>query len=210
MIISLDIDAQKTFTPLCPNELPVRGGDQIAAQLNAQAKLAHLRVMTKDAHPQSALWLCERHEDIGKPTGLKEAPDTWVAHGMVGSYGFELLDDLPKPTEYDFCVWKGIEPDLHPYGACFHDISEQLSTGLLEWLVARSARVILVGGLATDFCVKQTVLQLLRHQRGWEVWVNVSACRGISEAGSQSALAEMEAAGARLFDNAQAMAIALA
>lgn len=31
MIISIDVDAQKTFTPLCPAELPVAGGDAIAA-----------------------------------------------------------------------------------------------------------------------------------------------------------------------------------
>ena len=46
MIVSLDIDAQKTFTPLCPAELPVREGHWIAAELNAQARLAQLRVMS--------------------------------------------------------------------------------------------------------------------------------------------------------------------
>ena len=40
MIVSLDIDAQKTFTPLCPAELPVHEGHLIAAELNAQARLA--------------------------------------------------------------------------------------------------------------------------------------------------------------------------
>ena len=30
-IASFDVDAQKSFTPLCPNELPVAGGDQIGA-----------------------------------------------------------------------------------------------------------------------------------------------------------------------------------
>ena len=27
IVASLDIDAQKGFSPLCPNELPVAGGD---------------------------------------------------------------------------------------------------------------------------------------------------------------------------------------
>ncbi len=51
IIASLDIDAQKGFTPLCPNELPVAGGDTIVAALNAQAALATLRAGSKDAHP---------------------------------------------------------------------------------------------------------------------------------------------------------------
>ena len=34
-IVALDIDAQNTFTPLCEAELPIAGGDEIAAELNA-------------------------------------------------------------------------------------------------------------------------------------------------------------------------------
>ena len=37
MIVSIDVDAQKTFSPLCPQELPVAEGDTIVAELNAQA-----------------------------------------------------------------------------------------------------------------------------------------------------------------------------
>ena len=58
MIVSLDIDAQKTFTPLCPAELPVHEGHRIAAELNAQARLAQLRVMSKDAHRPAARSIC--------------------------------------------------------------------------------------------------------------------------------------------------------
>ena len=43
-IAAFDIDAQQTFTPLCPNELPVAGGDMIAEELNAQAAFASVRV----------------------------------------------------------------------------------------------------------------------------------------------------------------------
>ncbi len=45
MIVSIDVDAQKTFTPLCPKELPVNEGHLIVEELNAQAALADLRVM---------------------------------------------------------------------------------------------------------------------------------------------------------------------
>lgn len=59
MIVSIDVDAQKTFTPLCPKELPVNEGHLIVEELNAQAALADLRVMTKDAHHMAAKWLVD-------------------------------------------------------------------------------------------------------------------------------------------------------
>ena len=78
MIVSIDVDAQKTFSPLCPAELPVMEGNLIVEELNAQAKLADLRVMTKDAHSPSAKWLVENPADMLKPTGLNDADLTWV------------------------------------------------------------------------------------------------------------------------------------
>lgn len=205
MIVAIDVDAQKTFTPLCPDELPVAEGHLIAAELNAQAALADLRVMTKDAHSMQAAWLCDSAADILQPTGLPDAPEKWVAHAMVGTQGFELLDGLPAETDYDFCVWKGVSPALHPYGACFHDVRERLSTGLLEWLTVRGAAVIVVGGLATDYCVKATVLQLLRGG-SWQVLVNRAACRGIAPDTVAAAWQEMAAAGAVLLEDAAAVA----
>ena len=201
VIVSIDVDAQKTFTPLCPAELPVAGGDTIAAELNAQAALADLRVMTKDAHSQKAAWIVDNSVDMLKPTGLKNADLTWVAHAMIGSEGYGLLDGLPDLDGYDYCVWKGVDPALHPYGACYHDIEERLSTGLIEWLAAKQARFVLVGGLATDYCVKHTVLQLCRGGN-WQVIVNRAACRGIAPETVAKAWQEMEAAGALPLSNA--------
>ena len=63
-VASLDIDAQKGFTPLCPNELPVVGGDDIVAALNAQATLATLRIGSKDSHPANAAWA------VSDPAGM--------------------------------------------------------------------------------------------------------------------------------------------
>ncbi|MDO4227952.1 nicotinamidase [Neisseria sp.] len=204
MIVSIDVDAQKTFSPLCPNELPVVEGDTIVAELNAQAALADFRVMTKDAHSPAAKWLVADAADMLKPTGLPEADVTWVSHAIVGSRGYELLDGLPSAKEYDYCVWKGVDPEFHPYGACFHDIGEKLSTGLLEWLRSKGAKVIIVGGLATDYCVKTTVLQLLKSG-SWKVVVNAAACRGIAPETVETAWNEMIDAGALVLENADAI-----
>ena len=59
---------------------------------------------------------------------LANADLSWVSHCVPGTPGFELLDELPQPLDYDYFVWKGVEPDLHPYGACYHDLAEKRST----------------------------------------------------------------------------------
>lgn len=204
IIASLDIDAQKTFTPLCPNELPIQGGNEIVAELNAQAQLAQFRIMSKDAHTLAAHWLCQHASDNGSPSNLPNAPHRWVAHAIIGTEGFELLDGLPSEYEYDFCVWKGISPEFHPYGACFHDCHEKLSTGLIEWLNSHHVDSIIIGGLATDYCVKSTVLQLLNNGN-WQIFINQAACRGIATNTSTIALTQMAQQGAKLFENAAAI-----
>ena len=80
-----------------------------------------------------------------------------------------------------------------------------MSTGLIEWLRDKGATVLLVGGLATDYCVKTTVLQLLRGG-DWQVLVNRAACRGIAADTVAAAWHEMQAAGAVVLDDAAAMA----
>lgn len=196
IIASLDIDAQKGFTPLCPQELPVPGGDEIAAALNAQATLAALRIGSKDAHPANASWVVNSPSEMLLPLNLPNADLTWPAHCVPGTTGFELLDGLPAPIDYDFFIWKGVEPDLHPYGACYHDLAERRSTGLLEFLQARGVDTVIVGGLATDYCVKTSALQLRRA--GLRVILHLAACRGIGAQTVSAALVVMTEAGVEL------------
>jgi nicotinamidase/pyrazinamidase len=58
---------------------------------------------------------------------------------------------------------------------------------------------VVVGGLATDYCVRTTVLQLCRA--GFRVVVNRKACRGVAEDTSSAAFMEMKAAGATLVND---------
>ncbi|NVZ18567.1 isochorismatase family protein [Pseudomonas costantinii] len=193
-IASFDVDPQKSFTPLCPDELPVAGGDQIGAELNYMASLAGHRVGSKDAHTPQAPWVVTQRSDMYQPTGLAHADITWVAHCVPGTEGFTLLDELPAPYDYDYFIWKGVEPDLHPYGACYHDLHDKLSTGVIEYLKAQGVTRVIVGGLALDYCVKTTALQLLKS--GLEVVLHLPACRGITQEGGVKAVNELLKAGA--------------
>ncbi|PKM32271.1 MAG: nicotinamidase [Gammaproteobacteria bacterium HGW-Gammaproteobacteria-12] len=195
-IASFDVDAQKGFTPLCPNELPVPEGDAIVPALNQLAARAQLRIGSKDAHSPQAAWVVPEHEQMLQPLPLANADLTWVSHCVPGTPGFELLDGLPAPLDYDYFVWKGVEPDLHPYGACYHDLAEKRSTGVIEFLRQNGVDLVLVGGLALDYCVKTTALQLRRA--GFEVIVHLPACRAIASETAETACLAMREQGITL------------
>ena len=195
---SFDIDPQRGFTPLCPDELPVADGDQIAGELNAQAQFARYRLVSKDCHPAEAPWIANSAGEIMTAVD-GDYPDLdikWPAHCVVGSEGNHLIPGLPDEDDYDLLIAKGIDPLKHPYGACYHDLAESESTGVIEWLHERQIKTVIVGGLATDYCVKTTVKQLCRA--GFRVIVNLAGCRGITAETAKIACAAMHRAGAEL------------
>jgi nicotinamidase/pyrazinamidase len=196
LIAAFDVDAQYTFTPVCPTELPVPGGDEIGFALNQQAQLAQFRVGSKDAHSPNAVWIATEDKPMLTPVenAGRNVDLHWPAHAIPGTKGFELLAELPKPADYDFFVWKGIEPDMHPYGACYHDLDENLSTGVIEFLQFRKVTHVIVGGLALEYCVKTTALQLVKTGF-FKVIVNLAASRGIDATAVDMAIDELKQAG---------------
>ena len=194
---SFDVDPQYTFTPACPDELPVPGGDAIADALNAQSQFARIRVGSKDAHYPSATWVATERSPQFSSVGTEDVDIRWNLHAVPGTKGFQLLAGLPEPRDYDYFIWKGIEPDMHPYGACYHTLdwkNNPKSTGVIEYFKCHNIENVIVGGLATDYCVKNTVLQLI--DAGFNVVLNLSACRGIAQSTIDNAISEMLDAGA--------------
>ena len=190
---SFDVDPQRGFTPLCPDELPVHDGHNIVHELNAQAQFAKYRIVSKDCHPGEAPWITENKEQVMTPVeGDYPGLDVkWPAHCIIGSEGNLLIPGLPDEATYDLVIEKGKDPLHHPYGACYHDLAEKQSTGVIEWLRRHNIEKIIVGGLATDYCVKNTVLQLCRAH--FKVVVNLAACRGVAEESSALAIQEIRA-----------------
>ncbi|WP_343587772.1 isochorismatase family protein [Pseudomonas sp.] len=90
-------------------------------------------------------------------------------------------------------VWKGVEPDLHPYGACYHDLAERRSTGVIEYLKVQQVGAVIVGGLALDYCVRTTARQL--RQAGFQVLLYLPACRALTQAGAIEACGALAAEG---------------
>lgn len=198
---SFDVDVQKGFTILCENELPVSGGELLATPLNEQAKFAKYRVASKDAHCRDAVWIATEQKPAFSQVGLVNSDIRWNSHCIMGTPGAELIPGMPNIEDYDYFVWKGIEPDYHPYGACFHDLAGKMSTGVIEFLKCNGVENVIVGGLATDYCVKTTAIQLA--QAGFKVVLNLEACRGISEETIKSAVLAMQEEGIQVIEKVQ-------
>lgn len=200
-VASFDVDAQKGFTPLCPDELPVPDGDNIVEEINYVASKTSYRIGSKDAHPQTAVWTATKDKPMFTPLDYPNADLVWNRHCVVGTKGFELLDGLPKPEQYDYFVWKGQEPDLHPYGACFHDIQEELSTGVIEYIVFNKIDFVVVTGLAFDYCVATTAIQL--SKAGIETCIYEPASKGIAKESCEVALAKLKEYNVSVLKNAK-------
>lgn len=176
---SFDVDPQCGFSELCPLELPVPGALDIVPELNANAELATMRVASKDAHSSGAVWVATPENPQFSPVGLPDADIRWNRHCEVGTPGFEFLPGLPHPSEYAYIAYKGLERDAHPYGACYHDLGNTRSTGIIEFMKLHDIRTVIVGGLALDYCVKTTALQLQAAR--FNVIVNLASTRALGD-----------------------------
>jgi len=177
--VSFDIDAQNGFTPNCPNELPVSDGDEIAEECNKNATKAMYRYMSKDAHPSQSAWTVDENPML-TPVGLPNVDVCWPRHCVVGTYGFELIEGLPKPSEYNFIVYKGAEFDMHPYSPIYHDLAKKISTGVIEKAKCDGVDTFILGGLALDYCLGEAAFDL--KNAGFRVIVNLGATRAIGDA----------------------------
>lgn len=186
---SFDVDAQNTFTNLCPDELPVNDGENIVYELNQNALFAKIRVGSKDAHSSDAIWIADEQNPQLSPVKNEKNVDLhWNAHAIIGTFGFQLIEELPPVDKYDYFVWKGIEKNLHPYGACYHDLQNKMSTGVIEYLKLNNIENVIVGGLAFEFCVKTTILQLVNA--GFKVYVNLASTRALTDENFESTVHE--------------------
>jgi len=191
---SFNVDPQKGFTPVCPKELPVPDGDNIVEELNGQNSISAYKLVSKDVHPKDGKWIATEKNPQLSVVGLPNVDIRWNRHCESGTVGMELLDGLPKMSEYDFFVGKGFESDLHPYSACYHNLGKTISTGVIEWLNQHKISTVIVGGLAlnvedTPLCVGQTVMDLANA--GFQVILNLGAVRGLGSIEGQEKFVDM-------------------
>lgn len=178
----LVVDVQNDFCP--GGSLAVREGDRVVAPLNEYARrfaAAGLPVFaSRDFHPERT-----RH--------FKEYGGSWPPHCVQGTKGAEFHPDLELPPGTHL-VSKGSRFDEDAYSSFEGrgDDGRPLAEALRQLGVER----LYVGGLATDYCVRASVLEALR--KGFEAVVLVDAVRGVDlkSGDSERALDEMIRAGA--------------
>ena len=190
----LIVDFQNDFTP--GGALPVREGDLIARPINALADRFGLVIATRDWHPEDHGSFKGVHVDPVTWNGT-DPPGIWPVHCVAGSEGAELHPALDR-TKVDVVVDKGQDPSTQGYSG-FQD------TELGSLLRERGVDRLYVVGLATDYCVKNTVLDAMRE--GFDVTVVEDAIRGVdvNEGDSRRALDEMRQAGAALTSSQQVL-----
>ncbi len=171
------VEPQKGFTPMCPTELPVPGGDEIVPELVGQNGIVTSRTVSKEVHPPNAVWLATKEQPQFSAIRGENVDLRWNPHCISGTTGVELIDGMGPITGFDFIVVKGFEPDMHPYSGCYHDHRKTISTGLIEWYRSKGITTVIVGGLATNYCVAETCKDL--SLAGFRVILNLGGCRGI-------------------------------
>jgi len=193
----LIVDFQNDFT--AGGALEVPGGDEIAGPVNRLAREHDHVFATRDWHPPEHGSFEGVEIDHERWDGA-EPPNIWPVHCVAGTEGAELHSGLDV-DEVDVVLDKGQSPHSQGYSA-FH------GTNLAEQLRERGVDRIIATGLATNLCVKNTVLDALRE--GFEVTVVEDATRGVElhEGDTDRAIEEMREAGARIAQSAEVLGAA--
>lgn len=193
----LIVDVQNDFLP--GGALAVNEGDRIIPLINDLVTYPFdVIVATKDWHPANHGSFAETHQKIvGEHVVLGGIDQIlWPTHCVQGGRGSEFAAGWDT-TQIDKVIYKGIDPNIDSY-SIFFDNGYRRSTGLENYLLEKGIKDLYIVGLATDYCVKYTVLDALRM--GFRPYVIVDACRGVNldPADTQRALEAMRIAGATL------------
>lgn len=176
------VDVQNDFCP--GGALPVTDGDMVVPVLNKYIERfrgAGLHIYaTRDWHPE-------------KTIHFRQYGGNWPPHCIQGTTGAKFHPGLNLPPETTV-ITKGDSPDEDSYSGFQGRDPEgrNLAANLRDSGIDR----IYIGGLATDYCVRQTAMDGLRER--FKVTVLLDAVKGVdlNEGGSKRALDEMIEEGA--------------
>jgi nicotinamidase-related amidase len=165
---------QRDFLP--GGSLAVRDGDAVVAPLLALARRFPTVIASRDFHPPDHMSFSAR----GGP---------WPAHCVAGSEGARIHADIDGVA--GLVISKGMDRDVDAYSAFD-------SPALLPLLRSLGVERIVIGGLATDYCVRASALAAVAS--GLRTTVVVDAVRAVDvhPGDGARALDEMRAAGVAL------------
>lgn len=190
----LIVDVQNDFCP--GGNLEVPEGDAVVPIINSLIDYFDIIIQTQDWHPSD-------HSSFASNQKDKEPYDTielgygtqvlWPEHCIQGSKGAEFHPELNTKKTQIF-IRKGFRKNIDSYSTFFEN-DQTTVTGLTGYLREREVEEIYTTGLATDFCVKWSVLDGIK--KGFTMFLVTDAVKGIDLDGSlQAALDEMKENGA--------------
>lgn len=179
----LVVDVQKDFCP--GGALAVPSGDQVIPVLNR-----YIGFFSKKNLP--IFFSRDWHLKVTKH--FKKFGGVWPVHCVQNTKGaaFHPALEIPKPA---LILSKGMDPEKDSYSAFQAFDPSGIEFGNLLKIFGVSE--LYVGGLATDYCVKHSVLDGLKG--GLKVFLLTDAVRGVNlQAGDEeAAVAEMVKSGAK-------------
>ncbi|MBF5058763.1 isochorismatase family protein [Candidatus Neptunochlamydia vexilliferae] len=167
------VDLQYDFMP--GGALAVPEGDRVVPIINRLVGKFDYTIASQDWHP-------EGHISFGQ----------WPVHCVAKTHGAALVKEL-KRDHIDRYFHKGTDLKVDSYSV-FFDNDKKTKSGLDDFLQEKGVTELYIVGLATDYCVKFTVLDAL--ELGYEVTVLKDGCRAVHD--EKGALEEMEKAGAKI------------
>jgi len=200
----LEIDVQNDFCPAYAHgtggALAVPDGNAVVKPLNALAAAVSVAggfvAATQDWHPAGHISFASSHP--GKKFGdiitiVAQAQGLWPDHCVQGGWGADFHAELDlKPAQ--LIVRKGFRKGLDSYSAFFEN-DRKTSTGLEGWIRRLGIETVIIGGLATDYCVFFSAMD--SKKLGFDTIIVEDGVRGVGlPAGSvEKAVTEMKASG---------------
>jgi nicotinamidase/pyrazinamidase len=191
------VDIQNDFLP--GGALAVPEGDQVIPAINMLSSQFDLVFTTQDWHPENHCSFAASHPNakVGDRVLIDgDEQVLWPVHCVQDTPGAQLALGL-APKVITATIHKGADPKVDSYSG-FFDNQRKRETGLQQLLRQHGADELTIVGLATDYCVKATVLDA--RELGFPVTVHQNACRAVnlSPDDGPKALAAMKAAGAKI------------
>lgn len=176
------VDVQRDFLP--GGALAVRNGNEVIEPLVELIEDADFVVATRDWHPQDHVSFEAQGGPWPEHCVAYEAPQT-MEEAML-ERGADIHAGIEKFA--DLVVSKATQSEVEAY-------SDFEGTGLADALREQGIKRVVIGGLATDYCVKATAIDAV--EAGFDVVVVKDACRAVNanEGDEDMAYAEMQAAG---------------
>ena len=185
----LVIDVQNDFCPAYTSAsgehypqgaLAVQDGGGVIAPLNSLAKAVAAAggwvAATQDWHPARHSSFASAASAASAHAGTKEEGlILWPDHCVQGKWGAALHEKLDlRPVH--LIIRKGFRPALDSYSAFFEN-DRKTPTGLGGWIRGLGIETVIIGGLATDYCVLYSAMD--SNIMGLQTIIVEDAVRGV-------------------------------